>query len=255
MSQDGRTFIAMGIAPALGGKGAGTSARSVGSGARRQSLARAAGRPSARRRRKRCLLATNFGEPYACGMKRVAVFGNAGGGKSTLAKRLAHITGLPLYSVDTIKYKVGGGEVPREQYSDLLIQDEWIIDGFGCVPSAWERFFRADTLVYIDLPLMTHYWWVTKRLIKGLFVNPQGWPENSPMWRSTMSSYRVIPLCDKRLTPKYRQLVFAEAPLKRIHHLKFRSEIKSFFEAVEREYASMETGSAHSRESAEEGAI
>ena len=143
------------------------------------------------------VLATNFGEPYACGMKRVAVFGNAGGGKSTLAKRLAQITGLPLNSVDTIKYKVGGGDVPREQYfnahADLLLQDEWIIDGFGCVPSAWERFSRADTLVYIDLPVMTHYYWVTKRLIKGLFINPQGWPEKSPMWRSTMSSYRVIP--------------------------------------------------------------
>jgi adenylate kinase family enzyme len=181
-------------------------------------------------------------------MKRVAVFGNAGGGKSTLAKRLAQITGLPLYSVDTIKYKVGGGEVPREQYltahADLLLQDEWIIDGFGCVPSAWERFSRADTLIYVDLPVMMHYWWVTKRLIKGLFVNPEGWPKNSPMWRSTMSSYRVIPLCDKRLTPKYRQLVSAEAPHKRIHHLKSRSEIKSFLEVVEREYASMETGSA-----------
>jgi hypothetical protein len=53
----------------------------------------------------------------------------------------------------------------------------------------------ADTLIYIDLPLMTHYWWVTKRLMKGLFVNPEGWPDNSPMWRSTMSSFKVIPLC------------------------------------------------------------
>ena len=73
-------------------------------------------------------------------------------------------------------------------------QDEWIIDGFGCMASAWERFSYADPLVYIDLPLRTHYWWVTKRLIKGIFVNPEGWPENSPMWRSTLSSYQVIPL-------------------------------------------------------------
>ena len=29
-------------------------------------------------------------------MKRVAVFGNAGGGKSTLARELAAVTGLPL---------------------------------------------------------------------------------------------------------------------------------------------------------------
>jgi hypothetical protein len=38
--------------------------------------------------------------------------------------------------------------------------------------SAWERFSAADTLVYVDLPLFTHYRWVTKRLVKGLFVSP-----------------------------------------------------------------------------------
>jgi adenylate kinase family enzyme len=98
-------------------------------------------------------------------MKRVAVFGNAGGGKSTLAKRLAAVTRLPLYVVDTMQWGPGGAEVPHEEYlrahADLLRQEKWIIDGFGCVASAWERFSRADALVYIDLPLVTHYWWVT----------------------------------------------------------------------------------------------
>ncbi|MBS0168103.1 MAG: hypothetical protein JSR29_18625 [Nitrospira sp.] len=38
-------------------------------------------------------------------MKRVAVFGNAGGGKSTLEKVLANITGLPLHPIDSFKYR------------------------------------------------------------------------------------------------------------------------------------------------------
>jgi adenylate kinase family enzyme len=42
----------------------------------------------------------------ACRMKRVAVFGNAGGGKSTLAKRLAELTRLPLYPIDMIQFEV-----------------------------------------------------------------------------------------------------------------------------------------------------
>ena len=41
------------------------------------------------------------------GMKRIAVFGNAGGGKSTLAKSLAAITGLPLFVLDTIQFRDG----------------------------------------------------------------------------------------------------------------------------------------------------
>ncbi len=51
-------------------------------------------------------------------MKRVAVFGNAGGVKSTLSKRLAQITGLPLIALDLVQYKPGGlfdGEA-RDEY-------------------------------------------------------------------------------------------------------------------------------------------
>ena len=144
-------------------------------------------------------------------MRRIAVFGNAGGGKSTLARQLAEITRLPLHSLDTIKYKPGGGEVPHDEYlqfhSELLRGDAWIIDGFGCVSSAWERFSVADTLIYVDLPLFTHYVWVTKRLVKGLVVTPAGWPENSPMWSSTVNSYRILRLCHEKLTPRYRRLV------------------------------------------------
>jgi len=111
-------------------------------------------------------------------MKRVAVFGNAGGGKSTLAKRLAELTRLPLYPIDMIQFSAGGDAVPHDEYlrahADLLRREEWIIDGFGCVSSAWDRFSAADTLIYVDLPVLTHYRWVTKRFIRGLFVNPAG---------------------------------------------------------------------------------
>ncbi|MEG4066319.1 hypothetical protein QUA42_03025 [Microcoleus sp. Pol11C2] len=47
-------------------------------------------------------------------MKKIAVFGNAGGGKSTLSKRLLDITGLPLYVLDKIKYRSGGIEALQE---------------------------------------------------------------------------------------------------------------------------------------------
>ena len=40
-------------------------------------------------------------------MRRVAVFGNAGGGKSTLARKLAALTKLPLYPLDMIQFRTG----------------------------------------------------------------------------------------------------------------------------------------------------
>jgi hypothetical protein len=81
-------------------------------------------------------------------------------------------------------------------------------------------------------------WYVTKRLIKGLFVAPEGWPKNSPLWSSTMNSYRVLWPCHRRLTPRYRQLIAAEAASKRVHHLKSPAEMAAFLDAVKREYAS-----------------
>jgi adenylate kinase family enzyme len=174
-------------------------------------------------------------------MRRVAVFGNAGGGKSTLAKRLAELTGLPSYPIDPIQFRAGGGKVPHEEFlaahAELIRRDAWIIDGFGCVASAWERFAAADTLIHVDLPVGTHYRWVTKRLLKGLFATPEGWPANSPMWRSTLDSYRVIPRCHRHLTPKYRQLVADAAAMKRVHHLRSPEQIRVFLQEIAAECA------------------
>jgi len=68
------------------------------------------------------------------GMRRVAIFGNAGGGKSTLARRLAELMQLPLYVVDMMQFRPGGAKVPQheflQEHADLLRRDEWINDGF-----------------------------------------------------------------------------------------------------------------------------
>ncbi|MEG4088251.1 adenylate kinase [Microcoleus sp. Pol12B4] len=134
-------------------------------------------------------------------MKKVAVFGNAGGGKSTLSKRLSDITGLPFYVLDKIKYRSRGVEVSQEDYKhahqEILQTDRWIIDGFGCMETVSLRLDEADTLVYVDLPLYVHFWLMTKRMSSGYFNPPEGWPENSPIFKGSMISYRVLLLCHK----------------------------------------------------------
>jgi len=172
-------------------------------------------------------------------MKRVAIFGNAGGGKSTLARELAAITGLPLHVVDKLQFRPGGVAVPHEEYlrahAALVNSNEWIIDGFGGVKSVWERFEAADTLIHVDLPLAMHALGVTKRFIKGLFVAPAGWPEDSPIISSTISSYRVLWPCHSHLTPKYRSYVSEAAQRKRVFHLRSRRELKQFLETIKNE--------------------
>lgn len=65
---------------------------------------------------------------------------NASGGKFTLAKKLADITGLPLHPIRSIKYRPGderslARRVLRD-HAKLMRNELWIIDGFGCAASA-----------------------------------------------------------------------------------------------------------------------
>jgi hypothetical protein len=96
----------------------------------------------------------------------------------------------------------------------------------------------ADTLVYIDLPLHAHYWGGTKRFAIGLFRNPKGWPENSPMLESTLNDYQVIWRCHRSLTPRYREFVAHSASFKRVHHLTSRTAMKAFLHSVANEQRS-----------------
>ena len=169
-------------------------------------------------------------------MKKVAVFGNAGGGKSTLSRQLAQRVDLPLYVLDKIKFKAGGEEVCQQEYlqahGEILAQEYWLIDGYGCPESLWQRLEEADTLIHVDLPIWLHCIQVTKRFLKGLFANPEGWPTDSPIWKSTLSSYRILGPCHRMLTPRYREFCAESASSKKVVKLRSRREIKAFLASV-----------------------
>ncbi|WP_299410693.1 adenylate kinase [Acaryochloris sp. IP29b_bin.148] len=169
-------------------------------------------------------------------MKKVAVFGNAGGGKSTLSAQLAAATGLPLYVLDKIQYKTGGEAVPPSTYqhihAQILLQEAWVIDGFGCMETLWPRLKAADTLIYVDLPLSIHFAWVTKRMFTGFVNPPPGWPDQSPILKSSLNSYRNLWLCHRYLTPRYRKFVHQASKTQRVYHLRSVVDISQFLAAL-----------------------
>jgi len=169
-------------------------------------------------------------------MQKVAVFGNAGGGKSTLSQRLAELTGLPWVPLDSLKYQPGGGEVPHAEFKAahdaLLQQDQWIVDGFGSLDTVWQRLDVADTLVYLDMPVWRHYWWVTKRFLQSTWAPPAGWPENSPLLKGTLNAYITVRLCHAKLTPKYREYVEQAKATKPVYHLRSRRDIAQFYQTL-----------------------
>ena len=169
-------------------------------------------------------------------MKKVAVFGNAGGGKSKLSKQISARANLPLYVLDKIQYRHDGSNIPAQEFKNIheqiLVSEQWLVDGFGSLDTLWQRLDQADTLVYVDLPLLRHFWWVTKRFLTGLFVPPEGWPQGCPVFQSSMNSYRVLWLCHRRLTPKYRDYVAKSRNHKRVVHLQSVKDIQQFLQSI-----------------------
>lgn len=165
-------------------------------------------------------------------MKKVAVFGKPGSGKSTLSKALASATGIKLHQLDSIVYKKNGELVDRkifnEAHENILSSDCWIIDGFGPIGSFNKRLEAADTLVYIDIPYPVSYWFVTKRFLKGVFVKPEGWPDGSSILKGTLESYKVLRLCPKFWNDEFSSTLKEKYNSKNVHVIKSVSELNSF---------------------------
>ncbi|MGR5333940.1 adenylate kinase [Vibrio gigantis] len=165
-------------------------------------------------------------------MKKVAVFGKPGSGKSTVSKALAAATGLELHQLDSIVYKANGEFVDSAEFEQahesILRSDSWIIDGFGPLDSFNKRLDAADTLVYIDLPYPMSYWFVTKRMLKGLFVKPEGWPEGSSVVKGTVQSYKTLKLCPKFWNEDFRSRLELRAKDKEVHIITSVTELNNF---------------------------
>ena len=89
-------------------------------------------------------------------MKKIIVIGCPGAGKSTFARRLKEMTGLPLYYLDQIWHKADRTTVSKEEFDaklrEIIQQDSWIIDG-NYLRTMECRLDACDTVFFLDYPL------------------------------------------------------------------------------------------------------
>jgi len=101
-------------------------------------------------------------------MKRVVILGPGGSGKTTLAMRLSEITGLKLVALDKVFWGREVAATAREQWirlqQELTAEKEWILDGdLGPYDAVEVRLQSADTVIFLDLPLVLCAWRALRR--------------------------------------------------------------------------------------------
>lgn len=168
-------------------------------------------------------------------MKRTAVIGNSGGGKSTLARRLAGKLGHPYHEIDALLWQPGWILQPTEIYEaahdEILARDCWVIDGLGRLESLPNRLLRATHIILIDMPLWKHFSLAARRQMAWV----TGKLEHPPAGLSDMPDmdalFETIWTIDQDWMPQIRDMVAAEEVLgKRVVRLKSPAELDGFLE-------------------------
>lgn len=170
-------------------------------------------------------------------MTRIAIIGNAGGGKSTLARKLSARLDLPLYEVDPVQWQPNWERTPAEEiqthYDNWLSQPRWIIDGWGTWEQLDARFEAADTIIHIDMPISRHYWWAAKRhLLSILRLNPHWPPPGCKAWPVTKRLFQLMGQIHKNTRPTLLEHLETYRESEKLHELRSPREIREFWRRV-----------------------
>jgi adenylate kinase family enzyme len=117
---------------------------------------------------------------YRMNFQRIYITGNAGAGKSTLAKRLGEIFDRPFIGLDKIVWQSGWHKTPShiriKKEEEIAKQAEWIVEG---VSTRFQE--SSDLLIFLDYSRHVCLWRCFKRNWKYLFSSrpdlPPGCPE------------------------------------------------------------------------------
>ena len=171
-------------------------------------------------------------------MQRVMILGGPGSGKSTLARMLGERTGLPVHHMDHIHWQDGWVERTAREKRPLALaieaQERWVFEG-GLSSTYENRLARADTCIWLDLPVSLRLWRVTRRTLRYFGRArpdlPQGCPERLNL--QTVAFYRFIWRSRHSGRARVERLLAGATEDKTIHHLRSPEEVRAFLRTVE----------------------
>lgn len=125
-------------------------------------------------------------------MRRVSVVGNAGSGKSRLARQIAERLNLAYVELDAIHHLANWEPIDldefRERVEAIAATDGWVIDGnYRTVVVDGPVWQRADTVVWLDLPRRIVMHQVIARTVTRIVRRDELWNGNRERWSNLLS--------------------------------------------------------------------
>ena len=131
-------------------------------------------------------------------MRKVEVIGPSCSGKTTTARRLAAVLGVPYVELDALHHDAGWAEAPAEVLQARVTaaldaaRDGWVVDGtyFGKLGSL--VLDRADTIVWLDIPFRTAIRRVLWRTVSRAVRREELWNGNRESLRLALSRDSIV---------------------------------------------------------------
>lgn len=142
-------------------------------------------------------------------MQRVAVRGVTGSGKSTLARELARRLDVTYVELDALHHDEGWQEADAETLRARVLaaldgRHGWVVDGNYGSKLGDLVVARADTVVWLDLPLRVTFPRVLRRTVTRAARRQELWNGNVETFRSAFLSRRSILLWSLRMHRRAR---------------------------------------------------
>lgn len=124
-------------------------------------------------------------------LRRIAVIGTTGSGKTTLAGQIAVRLGIRHIEMDSLHWEPNWVEaslpVFRARIQNALSGEAWVIDGnYSKVRDIVWR--TADTIIWLDYPLTLILWRLLKRGLRRVIFRETLWGGNRETWRNLFLS-------------------------------------------------------------------
>lgn len=168
-------------------------------------------------------------------MPRTVVLGTSGAGKTTVAKILAKRQGVTLVELDELASGPGWSTIPDDEFRarvlNALSEADWIVDG------NYERALgslvleRADTAIWLDLPLRVSLTRMVRRTHALVADRSELWHGDRERWRwrhLTWFVWEVRSHLRRRLKMRHR---LARHLGLRVVHLRSQAAVDAWLES------------------------